>query len=129
MRVFYLPITKKAMEQRKQFFPSLSGVMNPLVKFFQNLDNRGCIATLYGYEREVTVPVEDQDREGQELWITILELILSFVGTMRNTHEFELYAYGMAFDDGYYGWFDPPTKAQIAAEEVYALFPKKFIIH
>jgi len=127
LRDFYIPVTKKAMEQRKQFFPSLIGVMEPRVNFFQSHDNRGCMAALYGYEREVAVPIEDQDREGQELWITILELILSFVATIRNTNEFELYAYRMAFDEGEYGWFDPPTKAQINTEEVYKLFPKKFL--
>lgn len=125
----YLSLTKKAMEQRKQFFPSFVRVLEPNVNFFQSNDNRGCMAILYGYEREVPVPVEDQDMEGQELWFTILQLILSFVGTMRNTHEFELYAYGMTFDDGEYGWFDPATKNQIDPQDVYSRFPKKFLVH
>jgi hypothetical protein len=129
VRDFYLPVTRHAIEQRKEFFPSLNRAVEPSVNFFQNHDGRSCMTSLYGYERKVSVPVEDDDKEGRELWITILELILSFVGTMRNTHDFELYSYGMAFDEGEYGWFDPATKTQISPEEVYYLFPKKFLIH
>jgi hypothetical protein len=128
VRDVYFPITKKAMEQRKQFFPSMTEVMEPRVNFFHSHDNQNCMAALYGYVREVKLPLEDEgDREGQELWITILQLILSFVGTMQNTHEFELYAYGMAFDESEYGWFDPLTKDQINTEDVYQIFPKKYL--
>ena len=61
------------------------------------------MATLYWYERKIENQVDDQDEEGQKLWFTILDLLLGFVGTMRKSHEFELYVYGMAFDEGEFG--------------------------
>jgi hypothetical protein len=67
------------------------------------------------------------DEEGQNLWLTVLELILGFVSTMRKSHEFELYAYGMAFDDGEFGWFLHSTGDEMPAEQIYSQFPREFI--
>ncbi|MEE9378419.1 MAG: hypothetical protein V3V33_10325 [Candidatus Lokiarchaeia archaeon] len=85
------------------------------------------MATLYGYERRIEDPVDEQDEEGQNLWLTILDLLLSFVGTMRKSHEFELYAYGMASDEGEFGWFLYSTGDEVPAEEIYKRFPKEYI--
>jgi len=72
---FYLPITKNSLEKHQQFFPSLAKVMKPSVNFFKSNDGRSCMATLYGYERRIEDPVDRQDEEGQDLWLTILELL------------------------------------------------------
>ena len=79
IRGFYLPITKNSMEKHKQFFPSLADILEPSAKFFKSNDGRSCMATLYGYERIGEIPANGWDEEGQNLWLTILELILSFV--------------------------------------------------
>ncbi len=87
VRDFYLPITKNSMEKHQQYFPSLANVMEPYVNSFKSNDGRSCMATLYGYERRIEDPVDEQDEEGQNLWLTILDLLLGFVGTMRKSHE------------------------------------------
>lgn len=127
VRDFYLPITKNSMEKHQQYFPSLVNVMEPSVNFFKSNDGRSCMATLYGYERRIEDPVEKQDEEGQNLWLTILDLLLGFVGTMRKSHEFELYAYGMASDEGEFGWFLYSTGKEVPAEQIYNIFPKEYI--
>ena len=127
VRDFYLPITKNSMEKHQQFFPSLANVMEPSVNFFKSYDGKSCMATLYGYERWIEEPVGEQDEEGQNLWLTILDLILSFVGTMRKSHEFELYAYGMASDEGEFGWFLYSTGDKVPAEQIYNKFPKEYV--
>jgi len=126
VRDFYLPITKNSMEKYQQYFPSLDSVMEPSVNFFKSNEGRSCMATFYGYERRIEDHVNKQDEEeGQNLWFTILELILGFVGTMRKSHEFELYAYGMAFDNGEFGWFLYSTSNEVPAEQIYNLFPEE----
>ena len=105
LRDFYLPITKNSMEKHQQYFPSLANIMEPSVNFFKSNDGRSCMATFYGYERRIEDHFNKQDEEGQNLWFTILDLLLVFVGTMRKSHEFELNTYGMAFDEGEFGWF------------------------
>lgn len=127
VRDFYLPITKNSMEKHQQMFPSLSDIMEPSVNFFKSNNGKSCMATFYGYERWIEEPIEEQDTEGQHLWFTILELILGFVGTMRKSHEFELFAYGMAFDEAEFGWFLYSTSEQIPAEEIYNQFPKDYV--
>ena len=87
--------------------------MHPPVNFFKSNDGKGSMATLYGYERKIENPVDDQDEEGQKLWFTILDLLLGFVGTMRKSHEFELYAYGMAANEVEFGWFLYSTGKQV----------------
>ena len=64
VRDFYLPITKNSMEKHQQYFPSLANVMEPSVNFFKSNDGRSCMATLYGYERRIEDPVDEQDEEG-----------------------------------------------------------------
>lgn len=32
---FYFPITKNSMQKHKQFYPTLGGVMAPIVRFFE----------------------------------------------------------------------------------------------
>ncbi len=127
VRDFYLPITKNSMEKHLQAFPSLSNVMEPLVNFFKNNDGRSCMATLYGYERMPEELVNEDDEEGQNLWFTILDLLLGFVGTMRKSHEFTLYAYGMAFDEGEFGWFLYSTHDKMPTEKIYSKFPKEYV--
>ena len=127
VRGFYLPITKNSIEKHQQFFPSLASVMEPSVNFFKSYDGKSCMATLYGYERWIEEPVDEQDEEGQNLWLTILDLILSFVGTMRKSHEFELCAYGMASDEGEFGWFLYSTGDKVPAEQIYNKFPKEYV--
>jgi len=39
-----------------------------------------------------------------------------------------LYAYGMAVDEGEFGWFLYSTDKQVPAEQIYKIFPKEFII-
>ncbi len=124
VRDFYLPITKNSMDKHQQLFPSLANVMEPSVKFFNNNDGNGCMATHYGYKRRIEDPVDDQDEKGQKLWITILDLLLGFVGTMRKSHELELYAYGMAFDEGEFGWFLYSTGNKV---KIYNIFPKEYV--
>ena len=124
VRDFYLPIAKNSMEKHQQYFPSLANVMDPSVNFFKSNDGRSCMATLYGYERRIEDRVNE---EGQNLWLTILDLLLSFVGTMRKSHEFELYAYGMAFDEGEFGWFLYSTGNEVPAEQIYNIFPKEYV--
>ena len=115
------------MEKHQQYFPTLANVMQPSVNFFKSNDGKGSMATLYGYERKIENPVDDQDEEGQKLWFTILDLLLGFVGTMRKSHEFELYAYGMAINEGEFGWFLYSTGKQVPAEHVYNIFPKEYV--
>ena len=127
VRDVYLPIIKNSMEKHKQWFPSLSDIMEPSVNFFKSNNGESCMAAFYGYERWIEEPIDEQDDDGQNLWFTFLELILSFVGTMRKSHEFILFAYGMAFDEGEFGWFLYSTNEQIAAEEIYKQFPKEYV--
>lgn len=127
VRDFYLPITKNSMEKHQQYFPSLANVMEPSITFFKSNDGRSCMATLYGYERRIGDRVDDQDDEGQNLWLTILDLLLGFVGTMSKSHEFELYAYGMASDEGEFGWFLYSTGNEVPAEQIYNIFPKEYV--
>ncbi len=127
VRDFYLPITKNSMEKHQQLFPSLVEVMEPSVKFFDNTEGEGCMTTHYGYKRRIEVSVDVQDEEGQKLWMTILDLLLGFVGIMGKSHEFELYAYGMAFDEREFGWFLYSTGAKVSAEQIYKNFPKEYI--
>ena len=127
VRDFYMPITKNSMEKHRQFFPSLVDVMEPSVNFFESNDGRSSMATFYGYERMIESLVDENDEEGKNLWFTILELLLSFVGTMRKSHEFELYAYGMAFNDGEFGWFSHPNSETIPTEEIYEKFRREYI--
>ncbi len=127
VRDFYLPITKNSMEKHRQYFPSLVNVMEPEVNFFKNYEGRSCMATLYGYERMPEEPVDENDEEGQNLWLTILDLLLGFVGTMRKSHEFELHAYGMAYNEEEFGWFLYSTGARVPAEQIYSKFPKEHV--
>jgi len=105
VRDFYLPIMKNSMEKHQQYFPSLANIMEPSVNFFMSNDGISCMATFYGYERRIEDHFNKQDEEGQNLWFTIHDLLLGFVGTMGKSHEFELNTYGMAFDEGEFGWF------------------------
>ncbi|KKM81876.1 hypothetical protein LCGC14_1325350 [marine sediment metagenome] len=127
VRDFFLSITKNSMEKHQQYFPSLADVMEPSVNFFKNNDGKSCMTTIYGYERRIENLVDDLYEEGQKLWFTILDLLLGFVGTMRKSHEFELYAYGMAFDKGEFGWFLFSTGNELPAKQVYKIFPKEYI--
>jgi len=127
VRDFYLPITKNSMEKHQQYFPSLANVMKPSVNFFKSNDGKSCMTTLYGYERRIEDQVDKQDEEGQNLWLTILDLLLGFVGNMRKSHEFELYAYGMASDEGEFGWFLYSTGKEVPAEQIYNIFPKEYV--
>ncbi len=127
VRDFYLLITKNSMEKHQQYFPSLAKVMEPSVNFFKSNDGRSCMATLYGYERKIEDTVDDRDEEGQNLWLTILDLLLGFVGTMRKSHEFELYAYGMASNEGEFGWFLYSTGNEVPADQIYNRFPKEYV--
>jgi len=127
VRDFYMPITKNSMEKHQQFFPSLVNVMEPSVNFFKSKDGRSSMATFYGYERIIESPVDEKYEEGKDLWFTILELLLGFVGTMRKSHEFELYGYGMACNEGEFGWFSYPNSETIPAEEIYEIFPREHI--
>ena len=127
VRDFYFPITKNSIEKHQQYFPSLVNVMEPFVNFFKSNDGRSCMTTLYGYERKIEDPVDEQGEEGQNLWFTILDLLLSFVGTMRKSHEFELYAYGMVSEEGEFGWFLHSTGARVPAEQIYSKFPKEYV--
>ncbi|MBA7539020.1 hypothetical protein ES705_31298 [subsurface metagenome] len=127
VRDFYLPITKNSMEKHQQYFPSLVNVMEPSVNFFKSNDGKSCMTTLYGYERRIEDQVDKQDEEGQNVWLTILDLLLGFVGTMRKSHEFELYAYGMASDEGEFGWFLCSTGKEVPAEQIYNIFPKEYV--
>jgi len=127
VRDFYLPIAKNSIGKYQQHFPSLNNVMEPSINFFNNNDGKSCMTTFYGYERRIEDPVDDQDEEGQNLWLTILELLPGFVGTMRKSHEFELYAYGMAFDEEEFGWFLYSTGGEIPAEQIYSVFPKEYV--
>jgi len=127
VRDFYLPITKNSMEKHQQYFPSLANVMEPSVNFFKSNDGRSCMATFYGYERMSEKPVDENDEEGQNLWFTILDLLLGFVGTMRKSHKFELYSYGMAYNEEEFGWFLYSTGARVPAEQIYSKFPKEYV--
>ena len=124
---FYFPITKNSMQKHQQFFPTLGSVMDPVARFFKSKDGLNCMATIYGYERHLTSSYDDKFEEGQELWFTIIELLLGFVGTMQKTHDFELYAYGVADDERNYKWISHPTRLEIPAEKVYSQFPKEFV--
>ena len=124
---FYFPITKNSMQKHQQFYPTLGGVMDPIANFFENKDGLNCMATIYGYERHLTSSYDDKFEEGQELWFTIIELLLSFVRTMQKTHEFELFAYGMASNEGEFGWFSYPNNITIPTEEIYEKFPREYI--
>ena len=124
---FYFPITKNSMQKHQQFYPTLGGVMDPMANFFESKDGLNCIATIYGYERHLTSSSDDKLEEGQELWFRILELLLSFVGTMQQTHDFELYAYGVADDDRNYKWMLYSKGHEIPAEEVYRQFPREYV--
>lgn len=86
------------------------------------------MATIYGYERYLTSSYDDKFEEGQELWFTIIELLLSFVRTMQKTHDFELYGYGVADDERNYKWILHSTGREIPAEKVYSQFPEEFVI-
>jgi len=46
---------------------------------------------------------------------------------MRKSHEFELYAYGMAVNEGEFGWLLYSTGKQVPAEHVYNIFPKEYV--
>ena len=127
VRDFYMPITKNSMEKHREYFPSLVNVMEPSVNFFKSNDGKSSMATFYGYERMIESPVDERYEEGENLWFTILELLLGFVRTMRKSHEFELYAYGMASNEGEFGWFSYPNNKTIPAEEIYEIFPKEYI--
>ncbi len=85
------------------------------------------MATFYGYERMPEESVDEDDEEGQNLWFTILDLLLGFVGTMRKSHEFELFAYGMASNGGEFGWFLYSTGDKVPAEQIYNKFPKEYV--
>lgn len=124
---FYFPITKNSMQKHQQFYPTLGKVMDPIVNFFESKDGLKCMATMYGYERHLTSSSDDKLEEGQELWFRILELLLSFVGTMQQTHDFELYAYGVADNERKYKWILHSTRDEISAEKVYSQFPKEFV--
>jgi len=127
VRNFYFPITKNSMEKHQQYFPSLDKVMEPSLNFFKSNDGRSCMATFYGYERRIEEANDEEFEEGQNLWFTILDLLLGFVGTMRKSHEFELYAYGMASDEGEFGWFLYSTGNKVPAEQIYNIFPKEAV--
>jgi len=127
VRDFYMPITKNSMGKHRQMFPSLVDVMEPSVNFFKSNDGKSSMATFYGYERKMDEPVDEGDEEGLNLWLTILELLISFVRTMRKSHEFEFFGYGMAYGDEEFGWFSYPNNEQIPAEEVYKIFPREHI--
>ena len=124
---FYFPITKNSMQKHQQFFPTLGAVMDPIVLFFESKDGLNCMATIYGYERHLMSSYDDKFEEGQELWFTIIELLLSFVGTMQKSHDFELYAYGVADDERNYKWILYSTGREILAEKVYSQFPKVYV--
>ena len=124
---FYFPITKNSMQKHQQFYPTLGGVMDPMANFFESKDGLNCMATVYGYERHLMSSYDDRFEEGQELWFTIIELLLSFVRTMQKTHDFELYGYGVADDDRNYMWILHSTGDEILAEEVYRQFPREYI--
>jgi len=115
------------MQKHQQFFPTLGGVMNPIVHFFEIKEGLNCMATIYGYERHLTSSYDDKFEEGQELWFKIIKLLLSFVGTMQQTHDFELYAYGVADSERKYKWILHSTGHEIPAEKVYSQFPKEYI--
>ena len=125
---FYFPITKNSMQKHKQFYPTLGGVMDPIAHFFESKDGLKCLATIYGYERHLTSSYDDKFEEGQELWFTIIELLLSFVRTMQKTHDFELYAYGVADNERKYKWILYSTGGEIPADKVYSQFPKEDVI-
>jgi len=127
VRNFYFPITKNSMEKHQQYFPSLDKVMEPSLNFFKSNDGRSCMATFYGYERRIEEANDEEFEEGQNLWFTILDLLLGFVGTMRKSHEFELYAYGMASDEGEFGWFLYSTGNKVPAEQIYNIYPKEAV--
>ncbi|HEC39499.1 hypothetical protein LCGC14_0802240 [marine sediment metagenome] len=38
---------------------------------------------------------------------------------MRKTHEFELFAYGMAFGEGEFGWFSYSNGDELPSEQIY----------
>jgi len=125
----YFPLTKNSMQKHQQYYPTLGGVMDPIVCFFESKDGLSCMATIYGYERHLTSSYDDRYEEGQDLWFTIIELLLGFVGTMRRSHEFEfeLYAYGVADDERKFKWILHSTGHEIPAEKVYSQFPKKYV--
>jgi len=125
---FYFPITKNSMQKHQQFYPTLGRIMDPIAHFFERKDGLNCMATIYGYERHLTSSYDDKFEEGQELWFKIMELLLSFVGTMQKTHDFELYGYGVADDERNYKWILHSTGREIPAEKVYSQFPEEFVI-
>ncbi len=127
VRDVYMPLAKNSMGKHQQSFPSLVDVMEPSVNFFTSNDEKSSMATFYGYERKVDGPVDEKDEEGLNLWLTVLELLISFVRTMSKSHEFELYTYGMAYGDEEFGWFSYPNNEPISAEEVYKIFPREHI--
>lgn len=57
---FYFPLTKNSMQKHQQFFPTLVGVMDPVVSFFESKDGLNCMATIYGYERDLTSSYDDK---------------------------------------------------------------------
>ncbi len=124
---FYFPITKNSMQKHQQFFSTLGGVINPVACFFESKDGLKCMATIYGYEHHLPSSYDDKFEEGQELWFTIIELLLSFVRTMQKTHDFELYAYGVADAERNYKWILHTTGCEIPAEKFYSQFPKKHV--
>ena len=115
------------MQKHQQFYPTLGEVMDPIVNFFESKDGLKFMATIYGYERHLTSSCDDKFEEGQELWFTTIELLLSFVGTMQKTHDFEFYAYGVADNERNYKWILHSTGHEILAEKVYSQFPKEFV--
>ena len=85
------------------------------------------MSTIYGYERYTSRDLVDKYEEGMDLWFKIIELLLSFVGTMQKTHDFDFYAYGVADVEGIYKWMLNSTKHEISAEEIYSEFPKEYV--
>jgi len=84
VRDFYLTITKNSMEKQQQFFLSLANIIEPSGNFFKINDGKSCMATLYGYECRIEDSIDDQDEEGKNLWLTILDLLLDFVALCAN---------------------------------------------
>ena len=60
---FYFPITKNSIQKHQQFYPTLGGVMDPIVRFFESKEGLNCMATIYGYERHLTSSYDDRFEE------------------------------------------------------------------
>jgi len=48
------------MQKHQQFYPTLGGVMEPIVHFFESIEGLKSMATIYSYERHLTSPYDDK---------------------------------------------------------------------